>query len=1260
MACGGIHWCNATMDDSRAPRFPLSRRRLMQGLAGLSTAALLSDPVTVAGDPNGGGNGSPPGGNGANSGTDSTTITLITGQTIHISEAGNDRQYTVTSDREAEHLQFIEVTDDPTLPDGTYAIPATADVELYSPLFFNLDLLIEQGFTDAQTDVMPVIVTTATGPSAMARSLGSINGFTATSTLSSIDAVAGTVAKDTAAATTQNVAQTVRVEQVYLDATFEPVLNQSAPAVNAQAARKQFDVDGTDMAIAVIDTGIDADHPDFGDRVIYQKDFSGDGIDDAFGHGTHVAGIAAGAGTVSEGKYVGMAPESSLLNIKVLGDSGFGTLSDIVKGIEHAVKKDADIISMSLGGPVQENGPLSMAANHAVEQGVVTVVAAGNAGGYMTIGSPGIAKQVITVGATNTDGQIAQFSSSGPTPFDYRVKPEVVAPGVDITSTGSHASGTFPYVEYSGTSMSTPHVSGLAALLLDHNPDQSPQAIKDTLVATADPIADTNVFKQGSGEVDAVAALDADLRIHDAVRSFGLYSEPTTDSTTITLENTGTEPLTLDAAATGVNVQEGTSLDEHISVTPQSVDIAPGATHDLTLEIETNRNFGYNSGVLTLTTSDDTTYRSIFGYVAGTEVTVEKRPAENSGNITLDPLIMWSHDGRVRRYAFAPFIRDNQTSFVIFDYEGDFTLWSSGTLQPSGDQFYGPPVYTIKPIHIDGEHTHFTLDERATVPRTLDTSQVSQHTPLATLTFGSRLYGTPANGPPITLSASVFGDSGNRTVYFSPLPQSTPTNISTRYLMVPKKQGGKYPLDSPVVYDLFYGALGVPDEKTVITVDPDELAAETFDYYRNYNNQLYSIASFLVPADEQHFPASGAAASPLGISKTRVNQTWYRTDEASYQETWFDGFRSTTDWQFQRSTPLVPEAGATYHKDFNREPLGTQIAAWDLDNGTLKLTGQWYTDQATPSFLTYTTDSPSPNEYSVAVDGEVVASGSGLRPSFQATADGITDGSVIEASLQGNSLTGTARQTTTVTDYTVVAGSGADRPPQITSVDVAGLTTLNEVPVGQIIVFVEITTRAASLPSFTAYYAESGTVSATPFENKEDWRTADIVYNGGTLYGIRLDTAGLVGPLDLAIAASDSANNQVQHTTFEAITATEGTAVAAPIDIKPNTINATSSEQVPVVIKQTDALDTTAIDTDTLRFGSPAAVAGNGGAPSISVNHLNNGNLTALFAASETGLTCGATPAAGQLAGTLTDGTPISGANVIAQVLCSGATVPTS
>jgi hypothetical protein len=157
----------------------------------------------------------------------------------------------------------------------------------------------------------------------------------------------------------------------------------------------------------------------------------------------------------------------------------------------------------------------------------------------------------------------------------------------------------------------------------------------------------------------------------------------------------------------------------------------------------------------------------------------------------------------------------------------------------------------------------------------------------------------------------------------------------------------------------------------------------------------------------------------------------------------------------------------------------------------------------------------------------------------------------------------------------------------------------------------------------------------------------------------RVPVFALLPMLDLAIAAGDSANNQVQHTTFNAITATEGTAVAAPIEIKPQTIKPTSSQQVPVVIKQTDTLDTTAIDTGTLRFGSPAAVAGNGGATPTRVTQLDNGALTALFAASETGLTCGATPAAGQLAGTLTDGTPISGANVIAQVICSGATDPT-
>jgi len=136
--------------------------------------------------------------------------------------------------------------------------------------------------------------------------------------------------------------------------------------------------DGEGIRIAVLDTGIDNNHPAFQDRIIDNKDFTGDGPHDEDGHGTHVAGIAAG-----NGEYPGVAPESFLKNIKVLNDDGEGTLSDALAGLDYAIEKEVDIAVLSLGAETDNckgEYMLSKAVDEAVKQGVAVSISAGNSG----------------------------------------------------------------------------------------------------------------------------------------------------------------------------------------------------------------------------------------------------------------------------------------------------------------------------------------------------------------------------------------------------------------------------------------------------------------------------------------------------------------------------------------------------------------------------------------------------------------------------------------------------------------------------------------------------------------------------------------------------------------------------------------------------------------------------------------------------------------------------------------------------------------
>ncbi|NJE43371.1 S8 family serine peptidase [Thermococcus sp. GR6] len=283
--------------------------------------------------------------------------------------------------------------------------------------------------------------------------------------------------------------------------------------------------DGTGIVVAVIDTGIDANHPDLQGKVIAWYDAVNGKTTpyDDNGHGTHVAGIVAGTGAASNGQYIGVAPGAKLVGVKVLAADGSGSISDIIAGVDWVVQnKDAygiKVINLSLGSSQSSDGTdsLSQAVNAAWDAGLVVCVAAGNSGpNTYTVGSPAAASKVITVGAVDSTDTIASFSSRGPT-ADGRLKPEVVAPGVDIIA--PRAAGTSMgtpidtyYTKASGTSMATPHVAGVAALLLQAHPDWTNSKIKTALIETADIVAPAEIadIAYGAGRVNVYKAINYD------------------------------------------------------------------------------------------------------------------------------------------------------------------------------------------------------------------------------------------------------------------------------------------------------------------------------------------------------------------------------------------------------------------------------------------------------------------------------------------------------------------------------------------------------------------------------------------------------------------------------------------------------------------------------------------------------------------------------------------------------------------------------
>ena len=230
-----------------------------------------------------------------------------------------------------------------------------------------------------------------------------------------------------------------------------------------------WQTEGEGIKVAVLDTGIDEDHPDLDGAVLDTRDFTGDGIEDEDGHGTHCAGIIAARN--NNVGFVGVAPKCELLIGKVLNNNGNGSYEWIARGVDWAHSEGADIISMSLGGPYSDQ-ELFHVIHRVISDGAIIIIAAGNEGALATnsIGYPGKYGSVITVASHDEDGNPSGFSSRGGE-LDF------MAPGSNIWSTFKKGG----YAKLSGTSMATPFVAGLSALILSKHRSQGGQTPVDNI-----------------------------------------------------------------------------------------------------------------------------------------------------------------------------------------------------------------------------------------------------------------------------------------------------------------------------------------------------------------------------------------------------------------------------------------------------------------------------------------------------------------------------------------------------------------------------------------------------------------------------------------------------------------------------------------------------------------------------------------------------------------------------------------------------------
>ncbi|MGW0804914.1 S8 family serine peptidase [Nonomuraea sp. NPDC002799] len=575
-------------------------------------------------------------------------FTLITGDRVRYADGPGDQDI-VTVDRPAGAQGGVQIQqaggDVYVLPDE--AVPLIAAERLDRRLF-NITGLAEMGYHGT-----PPVIVTYPGPAPRSAAGLQVAGAQVVRALPSVQGAALHLGADPRPFWTALAAPAARSAgpaKVWLDGKARASLKESVPQVGAPQAWAAG-YDGAGVKVAVLDTGVDAAHPDLKDRIAESVSFvPGEEVKDVNGHGTHVASTVAGTGAASGGANKGVAPGADLVVGKVLGDDGYGQDSWIIAGMEWAAAR-AKVVSMSLGSSVPDGGtdPMAQAVdNLSAQHGTLFVIAAGNDYGEGTIGAPGSAASALTVGAVDKSDQRAEFSSMGPLARTYGLKPDLSAPGVGINAAHSadntQASG--PYWQLDGTSMATPHVAGAAAILLQRHPGWTGQRLKDALMSSAAPLPYTP-FQQGTGRLDVAAAVGASVTATGSVPT-AFYDwphaagDPKTERT-IVYRNDGDADVPLDLAVTG---------SDAATLPAARLTVPAHGTAEATLSIDPAAlAAGEQASGLVTATSGQTVLRTGFGAVKERELydlTLKLRDRE--GKATSGRVVLAGSDGSIAPY----------------------------------------------------------------------------------------------------------------------------------------------------------------------------------------------------------------------------------------------------------------------------------------------------------------------------------------------------------------------------------------------------------------------------------------------------------------------------------------------------------------------------------------------------------------------------------------------------------------------------------
>lgn len=654
---------------------------------------------------------------------DADVVTLITGDVVRLDTfAGGRQRATVVRAADPQGIHIF------TSGGDVYVEPASASPLLASgkldEQLFNVSALVRQGYDDGSRASLPLIVSYRTGTTLAPRIAPA--GSRTQAVLPSARALAVAATKSQAGTVWASLAGNGDIAKVWLDAKVYATLDQSVPQIGAPAAWASG-YDGSGVDIAVLDSGIDATHPDFAGRISAAQDFtgSGDTVDRA-GHGTHVASIAAGTGAASDGRYRGVAPAANLMIGKVLGDDGSGLESWVIAGMQWAASHGAEVVNLSLGGAVTKgDDPLSQSLDAlSAQYNTLFVVSAGNRSpgvpGTADVTSPGAAKSALTVGAVSKADAMWAGSRNG-LMGDAYIKPDIVAPGANITAAGTDG---FLYRSMTGTSMAAPHVTGSVALLAQQHPDWGPAQFKAALTSTAQPLPDVSAYVAGAGRVDVGRATRQPVYVDQGLLSLGYFARPYDPAAlhptrTLTYTNESSAPVTLHLAST---------LDS-VSVTPAVLTVPAGGKAQASVSVDAETPpAGEYSGRITATGDGGLEIDTTFGfYKQDDTVDVTFRALDRNGNPATARLRVAPYlhsDGRY--YPDNIYLTPEQTEWTLRLPEGDYNVFGLiDTPDASGRWFPQSSVVGNPKLSVHAPNFTVTLDARTARPLSLSTPKKS-------------------------------------------------------------------------------------------------------------------------------------------------------------------------------------------------------------------------------------------------------------------------------------------------------------------------------------------------------------------------------------------------------------------------------------------------------------------------------------------------------------------------------------------------------